>query len=160
MFDERTADGDDDPRDYVVLDSRDNTSRVFIEGSDAEWNDTDECVDVLLAETLIALDQAELLDGPDGEPYRIREEDRSAVAYLSPVEGQSTIGQSTGEAERVVLVDCRADATSGVIVGFTDFSISEDPYFEGNHAEVEAVIDSLVFREGPDGEESTPVAGS
>ena len=122
-------------RDRIDLTNEDETSTLLIEGSE-EWADTDECVDVLLAE--IGVDPAIIdpVEDPEtGDTYEISEDGRSAVAYSA----------SDGDEGATVLIDCRQDEGSDVIVGFTNLSLEFEDYFGVAYPAVEDILDSLEF---------------
>ena len=135
-----TVESDDEasaayPRDLLQLFNVDLTSLLYIEGSE-EWSDPDDCVSTLLEE--IGIDPAANTPADDpesGDPYEISEDDRAAVAYTSTQQ----------DSEVTVLIDCRQDPDSNVIVGVTSISNEVDDYFGIEYPAVEEILDSLEF---------------
>ncbi|CAA9541278.1 MAG: hypothetical protein AVDCRST_MAG33-34 [uncultured Thermomicrobiales bacterium] len=133
-------------RDFLYLSNEEGSSLLFVEGADDSWSDTDDCVATLLEEINVDPADGELLDDANGDPFEISDDDRSAVAYLVTV----TL-EDGDESDEIVMVDCRLDADSDVIVGFTNRSGFVDSYIEDDYPAVEEIIDSLTFGGTGDG---------
>ncbi len=126
----------DYPRDLLQLFNADETSLLYVESSDSDWVDTDECVSTLFEEVSIDTDPDAAVEDPEtGDPYEISEDGHSAAAYTS----------MQGDSDITVLVDCRQDPDSDVIVGFTSISNEIDDYFGVEYPAVEEILDSLEF---------------
>ncbi len=126
----------DYPRDYLQLFNVDQTSVLYIEGTDGEWDDTDACVSSLLDEVNVNTRSDAAVDDPEtGDPYEISENDRSAAAYTTSQDGTDI----------TVLADCRQDPGSDLIVGFTSISNEVDDYFGVEYPAVEEILNSLEF---------------
>ncbi len=141
------------PRDFLHLEDLDVASILFVEGGDAAWSDADDCVATLLDEINVDPSDAELLDDENGEPFEISEDDRSAVAYQIV----STNTSTGDEQDEIVMIDCRVDPDSDLIVGFTNRSGFVDDYFGEGYPQIEEIIDSLSYSGGSSGDE-TPEA--
>ena len=139
-------------RDFLQINDLDTSSILFIEGADDSWSDTDDCVDTLLDEINVDPTDAELLDDDNGDPFEISGDDRSAVAYQ--IVSQASNGDDQDE---IVMIDCRQDPDSDLIVGFTNRSGFVDDYFGDGYPAVQDILDSLTFSGGGSGAE-TPVA--
>ncbi len=139
-------------RDFLQINDLDTSSILFIEGADDSWSDTDDCVATLLDEVNVDPADADLLDGDDGDPFEISGDDRSAVAYQ--IVSQASNGDDQDE---IVMIDCRQDSDSDLIVGFTNRSGFVDDYFGDGYPAVQDILDSLTFSGGGSGAE-TPVA--
>jgi hypothetical protein len=141
-------------RDALGLQTTDGNIILYIEGSDESWDDTETCVVELFDEIQADIDNGELLDDADGEPFEIVGDDRSASLYLADV----TFGDGTTQ-EAAVLVECVLDEDSGVIVGFTALSGLLDDFVDDGYPLVEDVIGSVSFgggRTGDDEEDASP----
>ncbi len=126
----------DYPRDYLQLFNVDQTSVLYIEGTDGEWTDTDACVRSLLDEVKVNTRSDATVDDPEtGDPYEVSENDRSAAAYTLTQDGTDI----------TVLADCRQDPGSDLIVGFTSISNEVDDYFGVEYPAVEEILNSLEF---------------
>ena len=126
----------DYPRDYLQLFNVDQTSVLYIEGTDGEWDDTDACVRSLLDEVKVNTRSDATVDDPEtGDPYEVSENDRSAAAYTLTQDGTDI----------TVLADCRQDPSSDLIVGFTSISNEVDDYFGVEYPAVEEILNSLEF---------------
>lgn len=126
----------DYPRDYLQLFNVDQTSVIYIEGTDGEWADTDACVRSLLDEVNVNTRSNAAVDDPEtGDPYKVSENDRSAAAYTTSQDGTDI----------TVLADCRQDPGSDLIVGFTSISNEVDDYFGVEYPAVEDILNSLEF---------------
>lgn len=127
-------------RDVLQLVDVEGASLLYVEGADAEWTDTDDCVSTLLEEIGLDIDGSEaILDLETDEPYAISEDSRSAEAYTG------TLETPDGDLDASVLVDCRADDSGELIVGFTNVSLEVDDYFGVAYPAVEEILDSLEF---------------
>lgn len=133
-------------RDFLQLNNTDTSSILFVEGDDDSWSDTDDCVATLLDEVEVDPDDGELLDDANGDPFEISDDERSAAAYLVTV----TLDDGD-ESDEIVMVDCRLDPNSDVIVGFTNRSGFVDSYIEDDYPAVEEILDSLAFGGTGDG---------
>ncbi len=137
-------------RDFIQINDLDTSSILFIEGADDSWSDPDDCVATLLDEINVDPADAELFDGDDGDPFEISEDDRSAVAYQ--IVSQASNGD---EQDEIVMIDCRRDPNSDLIVGFTNRSGFIDDYFGEGYPAVQEILDSLTFA-GGGGSDATP----
>ncbi len=127
-------------RDFLQINDLDTSSILFIEGADDSWSDPDDCVTTLLDEINVDPADAELLDDDNGDPFEISDDDRSAVAYQ--IVSQASNGDDQDE---IVMIDCRRDPDSDVIVGFTNRSGFIDDYFGDGYPAVQEILDSLSF---------------
>ena len=128
------------PRDVLQLVNSQETSLLYAEGTDGEWTDTDDCVSGLLDEIGLDVAGADPLNDPEtDEPYAISEDGHSAEAYTGTLESDS------GNLDASVLVDCRQDTGSDLIVGFTSVSNDLDDYFGTEYPAVADILDSLEF---------------
>lgn len=126
----------DYPRDLLQLLNADETTLLFLESAEGEWADTDECVSTLFEEISVDPDPDAAVEDPEtGDPYEISEDGHSAAAYT----------HAQGDSDVTVLVDCRQDPDSDVIVGLTSISNEVDDYFGVEYPAVEEILDSLEF---------------
>ncbi len=140
-------------RDFLALSDTDGTTVLFVEGSEDSWSDTGDCVDTLFPELGVDIADGELVDDADGNPFEIDEDDHSAAAYVLPIELDSGETQ-----DQVLLVDCRADAETGLIIGFSSRSGIVDDYGTDGYGLIEPIISSLAFAGSGQGDDATPVA--
>ena len=128
------------PRDVLQLINTAGTSILYAEGTDSEWTDTDDCVSALLDEISLDASSADpLIDPNTDEPYVISDDGHSAVGYTG------TLTSDSGDFDASVVVDCRQDEGSDLIVGFTSVSNEVDDYFGVEYPAVEDILNSLEF---------------
>ena len=128
------------------------TGIVFIEGTDQDWSDPDDCVRTLAREIDVRPSRDEPIEDPDtGEPFAISGPDRSAAAYIRVFEDDG--GE---ESEQGAMFECRADPASDLIVAFTNVSAYTTTYFDDAYPAFAALIDGLTL---PGGEADGPGKG-
>ena len=135
-----TEASDDYPRDLLRLSDADGTTALFVEASEEDWSDTDDCVAGLFDEIQLDPADGEAVEDENGDPFEVSEDDRSLAAYIFPIEIDGGDTQ-----DQVRLVECRADPDSDLIVGFTGYSGIVDAYAEDGYPLVEEIADSLSF---------------
>ncbi len=129
------------------------TGIVFIEGTDQDWSDPDDCVRTLAREIDVRPSRDEPIEDPEtGDPYEISGPDRSAAAYIRIFEDDE--GEET---EQGAMFECRADPVSDLIVAFTNVSAYTTTYFEDAYPAFAALIDGLTL---PGGEADGPGKGN
>ena len=152
-----------DPDDWTVEDEREPTDQstrdflrlhtndadrdgrvsgiVFVEGTDRDWSDPDDCVRTLAREIGVQPSRDEPIPDPDtGEPYAVSGADRSAAAFVRVLEDADG-----NEATQATMFVCRADAASGLVVAFTNVSAFADSYFDRGYPAFAALVDSLTL---------------
>ena len=127
-------------RDALGLQTLDADIILYVEGSDESWDDTESCVAELFEEIQADIDNGELLDDEDGDPFEVVGDDRSASLYLADV----TFGDGSTE-ELAVLVECILDEDSGVMIGTTALSSLQDDFIDDGYSRVTDVIESIDF---------------
>ena len=128
------------------------TGIIFIEGTDQDWSDPDDCVRTLAREIDVRPSRDESIEDPEtGEPYVISGPDRSAAAYIRVSEDDE--GDTS---EQAAMFECRADPASDLIVAFTNVSAYTTSYFDDAYPAFAALIDGLTL---PGGEANGPGKG-
>ncbi len=121
---------------------------VFVEGTDQDWSDPDDCVRTLAREIDVRPSRDEPIEDPDtGDAYETSGDDRSAAAYVRVSEDED--GE---ELRQAAMFECRADPDSDLVVAFTHVSAYVDGYFDLAYPAFEALVDSLVLPGGEPGE--------
>lgn len=152
-----------DPNDWTVEDEREPTSQstrdflrldtndadreglvsgvVFIEGTDQDWSDPDDCVRTLAREIDVRPSRDEPIADPEtGDPYQISGDDRSAAAYV-----RVSQDDDGNDAYQAAMFECRADPDSDLVVAFTNVSAFVDDYFDRAYPAFAALVDSLTL---------------
>ena len=125
---------------------------VFIEGTDQDWSDPDDCVRTLAREIDVRPSRDEPIEDPEtGDPYEISGDDRSAAAYIRVFENDEG-----DEVEQGAMFDCRADPNSDLIIAFTNVSAFTTGYFDEAYPAFAALIDGLTL---PGGDADGPGKG-
>lgn len=125
---------------------------VFIEGTDQDWSDPDDCVRTLAREIDVRPSRDEPIEDPQtGDPYEISGPDRSAAAYIRIFEDENG-----DETEQGAMFECRADPVSDLIVAFTNVSTYTTTYFDDAYPAFATLIDGLTL---PGGEADGPGKG-
>lgn len=120
------------------------TGIVFIEGTDQDWSDPDDCVRTLAREIDVRPSRDEPIEDPEtGEPYAISGPDRSAAAYIRVFEDDDG-----DESEQGAMFECRADPANDLIVAFTNVSAYTTGYFDDAYPAFAALIDGLALPGG------------
>ena len=134
-------------RDFLRLHTNDAdrdglvTGIVFVEGTDQDWSDPDDCVRTLAREIDVRPSRDEPIPDPEtGDPYEISGDDRSAAAYVRVFEDDDG-----NEATQAAMLECRADPDSDLIVAFTNVSVFVDTYFDRAYPQFAALVDSLTL---------------
>lgn len=137
-------------RDFLRLSTNDAdreglvTGIVFIEGTDQDWSDPDDCVRTLAREIDVRPSRDEPIEDPEtGEPFEISGDDRSAAAYI-----QVSEDENGDEVARGAMFDCRADPNSDLIVAFTNVSAYTTGYFDEAYPAFAALVDALTLPGG------------
>lgn len=140
----------DSTRDFLRLESNDADAEglisgiVFVEGTDQEWSDPDDCVRTLAREIGVRPSSDDPIDDPDtGEPYAISGPDRAAAAYIRTDETEAG-----DEVAQGALFACVADPDSDLIVAFTNVSAYTDRYFDLGYPPFATLVETLTFPGG------------
>ena len=143
-------------RDFLRLDTNDAddeglvTGILFIEGTDQDWDDPDDCVTTVAREIDVRVSRDEPLEDPEtGDPFTVSDDGIAAAGFYRTDEDDNG-----DERTFVTLFTCVQDPGSALIVAFTQVSVYINSYFEDAYPAYQDLVDSLTFPGGREGVKS------
>jgi hypothetical protein len=140
-------------RDFLRLDTNDAdedglvTGILFIEGTDQDWDDPDDCVSGVAREIDVRVNRDEPVEDPEtGDPFVVSDDGIASAAFY-----RTDKDDNGDERTFVTMFTCVQDPGSDLIVAFTQVSIYIRTYFDDAYPAYQDLVDSLTFSGGREG---------